>query len=994
MTRKSSLYGTTAAVLVLSWATAMSASAQAQDGQSLETIVVLGVRGSQQKAVDLKQKATTIQDSIVAEDIGKLPDTTISDSLQRIPGVQIRRAAGEGSSVNIRGLPQVVTLLNGEEYLGANSITTVQPNFGDIPSQLFAGANVIKSPTANMMLGGITGTIDLKTRRPFDLDQGFTATLAAEGAWGNRTHTWQPQVNGLVGYNQGRFGLLVSGAYSNVTEANYYNGIEQDVGWSGYKYDTYGAGDPTPMTASDGKGIRYFSYQGHIAYQKMTERKRAGLNISGQADLGDGFVLTADGFYTNQIEYNRGVGFADESKWQTWNGFAAVKSTDTGALDVDGNHIYTVQDYELHTIRMKSSTQMARFDSRSANFNLELNYDNGGPFTGSVRVTYAKASQYNANTYADIDMANGSQWGISPSYYPTGWASPNPGGYAAIPVINVAYGDTQTWSNVPAFVTNEASYGIGAISSENNYDRYANMRAIRASGKYTFSERFNIEAGVRISGRGARNDQYNLFAPLYAGNGASSSSGCLVKWKATDVVLNGGGDPTECWAGSASTYAANSAASPNTFYTALKPTPLSSFGNDAIFVKDFGSVQGLPGVWAINPKAMDNPLAFNNKLFPGNVKVADPGASYAVNISQQMGFAQFNVDGSAGVPWHVNAGVRVISTDLDITQHTVGKVVDGVLKTTLPYSGVAVDGGTTKATRSFVDILPSVNLSFDMRDDLKFRFGYAKTMTMLDLQRWGGALTPTYTIDSHAGSPTQGKFIVAGGSANGNPKLDPWRADAFNASAEWYLSEGSLINVDLFLYKIDSFIQNGVVQMALPDADGVVRRTVAVNTSEQKQGGTVNGVEIGWKQQLDFLPGLWKGLGLDVNYTYSPSDSGYKDVQNVNVPLQDNSTHSANAILWYQLEGLQARVAYNFRSKRASTQNDIWGKTSGMTVYQKPMSYVDLSLSYDIFSNLTAYAQASNITGEKEKYYYQWESQYAYENGYERRITIGLRGRL
>ncbi len=88
-------------------------------------------------AVNTKRNALSIVDAISAEDIGKLPDVTISDSLQRITGVQIRRSAGEGSAINIRGLPQVLTMLNGESYLGAGSVTSVQPDVGDIPSSRF-----------------------------------------------------------------------------------------------------------------------------------------------------------------------------------------------------------------------------------------------------------------------------------------------------------------------------------------------------------------------------------------------------------------------------------------------------------------------------------------------------------------------------------------------------------------------------------------------------------------------------------------------------------------------------------------------------------------------------------------------------------------------------------------------------------------------------------------------------------------------------------------
>ena len=137
-----------------------------------QDIVVTGVRGAQQKAINVKRDSAQIVDSIAVEDIGKLPDATIADSLQRVPGVQITRSAGEGASLNIRGLGQVLTTLNGEQFLGASNITGAQPNLTDVPSELFAGVDVIKSPTARNLSGGVSGIVDLKTRRPFDLPRG------------------------------------------------------------------------------------------------------------------------------------------------------------------------------------------------------------------------------------------------------------------------------------------------------------------------------------------------------------------------------------------------------------------------------------------------------------------------------------------------------------------------------------------------------------------------------------------------------------------------------------------------------------------------------------------------------------------------------------------------------------------------------------------------------------------------------------------------------
>src|SRR3977135_3568812 len=164
------------------------------DQPLLEEIVVTGVRASEQRSVELKRNADVIQDSISAEDIGKLPDTTIADSLQRITGVQINREGGEGTSVNIRGLPQVGTLLNGEAFLTTGSIVSLQPDCGDIPSQLFAGADVSKSSTASLLDAGITGTINLKTRRPYDLQQGWTLAGAASALHGSKTAKYQPEL--------------------------------------------------------------------------------------------------------------------------------------------------------------------------------------------------------------------------------------------------------------------------------------------------------------------------------------------------------------------------------------------------------------------------------------------------------------------------------------------------------------------------------------------------------------------------------------------------------------------------------------------------------------------------------------------------------------------------------------------------------------------------------------------------------------------------------
>ncbi|WP_237063178.1 TonB-dependent receptor [Microbulbifer zhoushanensis] len=938
----------------------------AQEGSGLiEEVVVEGIRLSQETAINTKRNATSIMDSIVAEDIGKLPDVTISDSLQRITGVQVRRSAGEGGAINVRGMPQVMTTLNGESYLGAGSVTTVQPNFNDVPAPLFAGADVYKSPTASKLSGGITGMVNLRTHRPMDFDSGTTTSFSAEGQTGRDSSETDSSMSGLFAWNNDQVGVLLSASVANVNLANYYNGMAgggSDAGWSGMPPEAGSETDNWNYKGTDVNGDgdiddRFVAYQGHTAYNQFAERERFGLNGSFQADLGNGFGLAADFFFTDMDEKDRRAGIAISDKWQQW-GWAAPLESREGA---DG--IQATQVYQADGRRLKSYSEVKGTVSESSNINIELNYDNGGAFTGGARLVHGRAEQSNLNSYMDIDMADGSQWGVQFPNYPGGAQASNPGGYSdPFQSIVVDYrGDAPRWSGVPDLVRNLDSYAVGALSSENNYERDGEMTVARFDGSFNFDDAGflqSVDGGVRYSDRDAENEQYHLLAPI-------GDNGCLVRWKATDVVMS----DSSCSFGDGN----------GTFYTAGVPIPLSSFGGDVQWVTDFGGATGIPGVYALSPEAMENVVAFHNSLYPNNERGIIPGQSYAVNLQETSAYVQANFAAEVGVPVTGNFGLRVVETDLEVGQRIVGN--------SRGYGAPEVDDGEFVTSRSYTDVLPSLNLAFDLREDVKLRAAYAKTMSPLNLEQWGGGLSPTYAINSDTGV-----FEVISASSNGNPDLDPWRADNFDLSLEYYIGSG-MVSAGLFLVDIESFIERGSVSMDLPDQDGVVRRSTDVQTNVQGDGGELSGLELSFKQAFHFLPGVWSNFGVDANYTYSPSDSGNKDIDGEDLPFADNSERLANFVGWYEGERLQARLAYNYRSERVVAFNQVWG-TEGLTLMQAPTAYVDASVSYDINDDVTVYLNGSNLTGETEEYYLQWEDQKAWSNAYEPRYTLGVRAKF
>lgn len=180
----------------------------------LDAYVVNSVRASLASAQEMKVNAPQFVDSIVAQDVGKLPDNTVADALQRIAGIQVARAAGEANTPVIRGLPNIETTLNGYEvYTGTGRGVAFQ----DIPAEMVAGLDAYKSVNPDQIEGGVAGVIDVRLRRPFDFKDGLTTSLNIRGMHSTQADKNSYFVSGLVNSRwknaSGDFGLLVDISY-------------------------------------------------------------------------------------------------------------------------------------------------------------------------------------------------------------------------------------------------------------------------------------------------------------------------------------------------------------------------------------------------------------------------------------------------------------------------------------------------------------------------------------------------------------------------------------------------------------------------------------------------------------------------------------------------------------------------------------------------------------------------------------------------------------
>ncbi|AQR72809.1 TonB-dependent receptor [Sphingomonas sp. LM7] len=293
-------------------AQAQTADAQAQSATDSDAqdsgpdIVVVGVRAALDTSQNIKKNADTFVDSITATDIGAFPDKSAAEALQRVPGITVSRLqsaddsthpSGEPTGVLIRGLTQVRTEFNGRDSFSADSARGLQ--FNDVSPELLAGVDAYKNQTAEMIEGGLAGTVNLRTRVPFD-QNGLLVTGNFKMNYGDRSDRWTPEFSGLISNvfetPIGRFGLLASYAESKVvtrTESVIMDKINTycSAGFGTATAGTVNADGSIACTANPFGGTGFAMAPDGVRYSEVDyDRKRRGIALAAQYENNSGSV--------------------------------------------------------------------------------------------------------------------------------------------------------------------------------------------------------------------------------------------------------------------------------------------------------------------------------------------------------------------------------------------------------------------------------------------------------------------------------------------------------------------------------------------------------------------------------------------------------------------------------------------------------------------------------------------------------------------------------
>lgn len=329
-----------------------------------------------------------------------------------------------------------------------------------------------------------------------------------------------------------------------------------------------------------------------------------------------------------------------------------------------------------------------------------------------------------------------------------------------------------------------------------------------------------------------------------------------------------------------------------------------------------------------------------------------PIESFTVNEEALGGYVMGMFEGE---DWRGNIGVRIVQTSQTSEGWQIGVTPGTPGSQANPFGLIA----PLSIDNDYTDVLPSVNLTFDLSDDLLLRFAAARVMARADYNR----IAPTIT------SFTPLLFTGTGG----NPNLDPYRADQFDIAAEWYFAPESLLSVTFFYKDLQSYIVNGTAPERLPteitdpndprltepepDCQPTGQATIfsciyQIDRPVNGSGGRNQGVELNYQQPI------WGGFGVLANYTYSDASAANGD------PIPSNSEHSANLTAFYENQRFSARLSYNFRSDFFI---DI---DRGRELFSDDIESLDMSVNVNVTDNIALTFDGINLTDEELFQYY------------------------
>ena len=955
-----------------------------------DDVVVTGIRASLRKSIDLKRDGQGVVDAISAEDIGKFPDTNLAESLQRITGVSIDRSNGEGQFVTVRGFgPEYnLVVLNGRQLPtstigdGNGAPGSRSFDFANLASEGIAALEVYKSGRATVPSGGIGSTINIRTPRPFD-KLGLRGSISARGVIDtsqNGKNDITPEVSGIFSdtFADGRVGVLVTGAYQkrnfsvNTASVGFRDGyLGSENNWGSLAMPTRvvdGITVPDPRFANiqNRPGATDVYQVPQNAGYDFNNGKRE--RINGQAVLQfrpvDELIATIDYTYSRnkvQIRDNSvGIWFNHNDTSSAW--------TDG---PVAGPLFYTERFTPGETKDLSYAAALTAYQTENKSLGGNLTWAGPDGMTVSLDAHHSTAQSNPTNKYGNSNSLGTAIFGVRTQTINF---------EKDLPVISFA-----TQPGIDPL--NAALITPTGNAFRNSYFR-DRINQVHLKGHYDHD--------------GGLLDSLD-FGFEYTDNKVRSAYGVLQNdtWGGT-----GGDSPAQ--------RAAAAALLPDDLFKLVSiPDKFKgiSGANDPNIVKQF---------YSFNFEQVVGLLDNAYKICGGDGDCRTPFTTDS-RIREKTIAPYFQVNGRFELfsrPGHLIAGLRYENTDVSASA-LVPTPVGSRQNSQNEFNVILQGSNFTTFKGSYNNWLPAIDFDIQPLDGVKLRASYSHTITRADY----GSLQGGRRIDQ--------LFRVGGGTGSvGNPGLIPFKSKNVDLSAEWYYSPESYLSVGYFHKDVSNFIGNTQVNTTIP---GITNPVGGPRYQAALAALVARGVEATFANIRDFFAATYPGSvangaiiaqpndptvnfvintpfnsdqtakvdGFEFAIQHSFWDTGFGTILNYTIVNGNRNydnrlpstvsqfaitglSDSANAVLFFDKYGIQARAAYNWRK----------GYLSGAGVnptYINTYGQLDGSASYTFRQGVTVFAEAINILGADRGGHLRSDNNITFATRQDARYSAGVR---
>ena len=964
-------------------AQAQETETQAAEAGEIEEVVVVGIRQSLKKSMEVKRARDGVVDAITAEDIGEFPDSNLAESLQRITGVSIDRERGEGARVTVRGFgPNFnLVLLNGRQMPTTSGLNR-SFDFGDLASEGIVAVEVYKSGRADVPTGGIGSTLNIRTNRPLDTP-GMQLAGAVSGVHDKSTNegdSWTPEISALYSntFAEDRVGI----ALSAVRQERYSGANTANVGgWRTFPGEVHNCWGCTEGRAEwggipvEGQQNRpgpgdLYSVPQSIGYEIAEyDRVRTNGQLTLQWQATETLEATLDYTYS-ELELERT--YSNLSAWFNFGGQSTVWTDGPQASPL----IYSEESNETD-YSMAGGQDAWKSENRATGLNLlwdatdqlslEFDYHNStgeraptSRFGDSALLSTATFSRQRTTGHFDKDL----------------------------PILELEL--LNPLSPDDMIVT-------GSVF-QNNFSEM-NIEQTRASGTYDFNTGFieSIDFGIQLTE--VDNRSASSVVQRDAWGGATQPGAISDLLTPADAgkefeEIPGGGDERRQTA----------------FYTfdmgqlVARTEALMASGDAEVFsLTDMGDC--------------GTGLCASSRFSSDRRTVEESTAAYLqLNMGTEVG----------GMPVGLRLGLRYEQTDVSSQALSPAySQIDWVAGNEL--SAVEAEAPDfTQLEGDYDVLLPNFDVKIDLTDSLVGRFSYSETITR-----------PNYG-DIQGGQTIDQLVRVGGGTGQrGNPALLPFESSNIDLSFEFYYAEDSYVAAGYFHKDVENFIGSTSVvettfnlphpalgplaaeaRQATGSSDaGAIYTWILANRGDAEgvnaEGGVITGVAgrdpaspfnltvpvnieeatmKGWELIVQHAFGD-SGFGAIVNATFADADVEYDNLSLAQQFVLTGLSDSANLIAFYDKNGISVRVAYNWRDEfLAGTGQANVGAVppTNTAAYQQ----VDVSAGYWFTERLQVYLDAINVTNETTHVFGRDELQTLFAAQLGPRYTLGFRYKL